>query len=102
TRLPEAWIQSPPADGWSRGERGGLYGKSLGLFGFGAIGMAVAQRALPFGMRVRACRRTATPSDIAGVELVADVSELVARSDHVVIAAPATPATRHLFNPRVV
>ena len=97
-RLPEAWIHAPPGDGWSRGERGGLHGRSLGLLGFGAIGMAVAQRALPFGMRVRACRRTATPSDIAGVELVADVSELVAQSDHVVIAAPATAATRHLFN----
>jgi phosphoglycerate dehydrogenase-like enzyme len=97
-RLPEAWINAPPAGGWNRGERGTLYGKSLGLFGFGAIGTAVAQRALPFGMRVRACRRTATPADVAGVELVAGLSELVAESDHVVIAAPATPATRQVFN----
>jgi len=96
--LPEAWIHAAPAAGWSRGKRGTLSGRTLGLVGLGAIGTAVAQRALPFGMRVRACRRSGRPSDVAGVDVVSDLIALVAEADHVVIAAPATPATRHLFN----
>jgi phosphoglycerate dehydrogenase-like enzyme len=95
--LPDAWIHRPPADGWSRGARGTLHGRTLGLFGFGAIATAVAQRALPFGMHVLACRRADAPAAIAGVEIVRSLSELVSSSDHVVIAAPATPATRHIF-----
>ena len=97
-RLPESWIRQRPAEGWSRAQLGSLSGKTLGLIGFGAIGRAVAARALPFGMTVRACRRSAAPSPIAGVEIVASVAALVAASDHIVIAAPATAATRHLFN----
>src|SRR5215470_13010697 len=100
-RLPEAWIDRPPADGWSRGERGGLSGRTLGLVGLGAIGTAVAQRALPFGMRVRAHRRTDAPASLAGVEVVRSLADLVASADHVVIAAASTPATRHLFNREV-
>ena len=57
-RLPQSWITSPPAGGWSRAALGTLHGKTLGLVGFGAIGSAVARRALPFGMRVRAMRRS--------------------------------------------
>ncbi|MFI5366950.1 MAG: NAD(P)-dependent oxidoreductase [Candidatus Binatia bacterium] len=97
-RLPESWIRSVPAEGWSRASLGALHGRTLGLVGFGGIGTAVAQRALPFGMRVCAYRRSATPSGIAGVEVVRSLSELVAASDHVVIAAPATPETHHVFN----
>lgn len=96
-RLPDPWIHAAPAGGWSRMVLGGLHGRTLGLVGLGGIGTAVARRALPFGMRVLACRRTAAPPEVAGVELVASLAMLVASSDHVVIAAPSTPATRHLF-----
>src|SRR5438093_2735318 len=49
-------------------------------------------------MRVRACRRTAAPAPIPGVDVFGSLAELVASSDHVVIAAPSTPVTRHLFD----
>jgi len=97
-QLPEAWIGAPPASGWNRGALGTLYGKTLGLVGLGGIGTAVAERAQPFGMHVRAFRRTATASPLQGVTLVGSLPELVASSDHVVIAAPLTPATHHLFS----
>ena len=97
-RLPESWIRSLPAGGWSRARLGALAGKTLGLVGLGGIGAAVAARALPFGMRVLAFRRTAAPSRLAGVEVVASLPELLQSSDHVVIAAPSTPATRQLLN----
>lgn len=97
-RIPEQWIRSP-AD-WRITGLGGLHGKTLGLIGFGGIGQAVATRALAFGMTVRAHRRSAAASPIAGVEIVAELDALLARSDHVVVAAPATPETRHLLDRR--
>ena len=95
-RLPEAWIHEPPADGWSRTRLGALAGKTLGLVGLGSIGTAVAERALAFGMRVRAVRRTAAASALPGVEVMRSLEEMLAMADHVVLAAPATPATRHV------
>jgi len=100
-RLPDSWIHALPPQGWSRTSLGGLHGKTLGLVGLGGIGIAVAERALPFGMRVLAFRRTAAPAGVTGVELVTSIAELVAAADHVVIAAPSTAATRHLFNREV-
>ena len=100
-RLPDAWIHGVPAERWGRMALGTLHGKTLGLVGLGGIGTAVAERALPFGMRVRACRRTGARAPVAGVDVVGSVSELVASADDVVIAAPSTDATRHLFNREV-
>jgi phosphoglycerate dehydrogenase-like enzyme len=101
-RLPEAWIRDVPAEGWSRTHLGTLHGRTLGLVGIGGIGTAVARLALPFGMRVLAYRRTAAPAELAGVEIVGSLAELVAAADHVVVAAPATPVTRHLIDARVL
>jgi len=96
-RLPETWVSQPPKH-WSIAALGGLYGRTLGLVGLGGIAQAVAVRALPFGMRVRALRRSASPSPLPGVEVVRDLGELVASADHLVLAAPATPETRHLID----
>jgi phosphoglycerate dehydrogenase-like enzyme len=49
-------------------------------------------------MRVRAYRRTAAPGSLADVEVLPSLRELVASADHLVLAAPATPATRHLLD----
>jgi phosphoglycerate dehydrogenase-like enzyme len=96
-RLPDAWIHEPPAH-WSIGSLGGLHGRTLALVGIGGIGQAVATRALAFGMRVRALRRSAAPSPIAGVEIARDLPRLCAGAHHVVLAAAATPATEHLID----
>jgi phosphoglycerate dehydrogenase-like enzyme len=74
----------------------GIEGQTLGLAGFGAIGQATALRARAFGMRVLALKRASWGEAHEGVEPVADIGELLARSDHVVLALPATPATRHI------
>ena len=97
-RLPDIWIRARPADGRSREMLGTLHGKVLGLVGLGGIGTAVATRALAFGMRVRACRRTTAPGRLADVAIVPSLRDLVASADHLVLAAPATPATRHLID----
>jgi phosphoglycerate dehydrogenase-like enzyme len=94
-RLPQSWVDGPPPR-WNTASLGGLSGRTLGLVGVGAIGTAVARRAIAFDMEVLACRRTCAPAPVEGIEMVADLHTLLARSDHVVVAAPATPATRHL------
>jgi phosphoglycerate dehydrogenase-like enzyme len=98
--LPDAWITGRAA--WKRLELGGLQGRTLGLLGLGGIGTAVAQRALPFGMQVIAHRRSGAASPIAGVELVADLDDLLGRADHLVLALPATPETRHVIGRRTL
>jgi phosphoglycerate dehydrogenase-like enzyme len=96
-QLPQSWISQPPKH-WSIASLGGLHGRTLALVGLGGIGEAVARRALPFGMRVRALRRQQAPSPVPGVEIVRTLPELVADADHLVLAAPATAATRHLVD----
>jgi phosphoglycerate dehydrogenase-like enzyme len=90
-RLPEAWISR--AEDWLPEERGMIAGSTLGIFGFGAIGQALALRAMAMGMKVLAMRRTPSHLEDIGVEQVADIGELFARSDYVVLAAPSTPET---------
>ena len=94
-RLPETWIHEPAQ--WRRLQLGGLRGRTLGLLGLGGIGSAVAERALPFGMEVVASRRTSAPSPIAGVELLGSIDDVIARADHLVLALPSTPETRHVI-----
>lgn len=95
-RLPESWIDEPPAR-WSMASLGSLADKKLGLIGFGEIAQAIARRALPFGMRIAALRRTNTKSAVEGVEIDESLETLLAEADHVVVTAPLTPATHHLL-----
>jgi phosphoglycerate dehydrogenase-like enzyme len=101
-RLPDAWITEVP-ERWNIPDTplGTLHGKTLALLGLGGIGAAVAERALPFAMTVKAMRRSDTPSPVPGVEMVATPEELVADADHVVLVAPLTAATRGLVDRRL-
>ncbi len=74
---------------------GELYGKTLGIFGFGTIGKAVAKIAQAFGMRVIATVRHPVPFD--GVEFV-DLDTLLASSDYLSLHCPLTDETRHLIH----
>jgi len=73
----------------------GLRGKTLGLFGCGKIGSRIAEIARGFGMEtVAAVRDPARPRPVSAVSF----ERLVAESDFLVLAAPATPGTRSIFN----
>lgn len=72
-----------------------LYGKTLGIIGFGGIGREVARIANGIGMEVIAWNRTAR-SD-AGVPLV-DLDALLARSDVVSLHLALTDETRGLLD----
>ena len=95
-QLPDRWITEPPP-ALFMANLGCLENKTLGIIGFGAIGQAVARRALAFDMNVIAKVRTHRSSPAPGVELVEDLHELLRRSDHVVLALPATPESDGLM-----
>jgi phosphoglycerate dehydrogenase-like enzyme len=95
--MPNVWLDAPPK-GWNFHPLSTLEHKTLALVGLGGIGSEIARRALPFGMRVRAVRRTAAPSPVPGVEVVADFADLLPDADHLVLAAPGTHRTRHLVD----
>jgi len=97
-RIPEIWIDG--AGEWADTHLGQLSGRTLGLVGFGAIGIATAKRALAFDMSVVAFRRTDTPSPLPEVTIVSELNDLVSVPDHLVVAAPATGDTRHLIDAR--
>jgi phosphoglycerate dehydrogenase-like enzyme len=95
-RVPEIWLGQ--ASDWRRIQLGLVDGTTLGLYGFGSIGQALAQRALALGIKVVALRRSDAPFEVPGVERVDTLEQLVARSDHLVLAAPSTPDTHHAIN----
>ncbi len=100
-QLPQTWISEPP-EHWNLADLGTLRDSHVGLVGYGGIGEAVARRALPFGSEIKAYRRRPIPADEPGVEIVTDLLELAAWSDHLVVTAPATPATHHLVGEAVL
>jgi phosphoglycerate dehydrogenase-like enzyme len=63
-----------------------------------ATGTALAQRALALGMRVVAVRRRPLPSSVRVVELQGSLESVVASADHLVLALPATDATRRVID----
>ncbi len=71
-----------------------LQGKTLGIFGFGAIGAQVAVIANAFGMRVIATTRT--PKTVKDVTFV-DFDTLLAESDYLTVHCPLTAQTKELF-----
>ncbi len=99
-RLPDIWIDK--AERWAPQPLKLVSGTTLGLVGFGAIGEALAPRAQALGLKVIATRRSDKPIPTPGVERVADLATLFARSDHVVLAAPATPETQGLIGREVL
>ena len=76
-----------------------LYGKTLGVIGFGNIGEAVARRALAFDMQVIAADPVRKPDEIkaAGAEPV-DLETLLAQSDIITLHIPHINATHYLLD----
>lgn len=76
-----------------------LAGKTLAIYGFGAIGHEVARLGLAFRMQVVACSRTPKPTD--GVTFLSP-EELFAQADYLTLHCPLTEQTRHLVNDRTL
>lgn len=96
-QLPDAWLTEAPGEWRDKRQLGELRGKTVGLVGLGGIGLRVAELALAFGCEVVAARRTEAPSPMKGVQ-VAPLPDVLSAADHLVVAAPSTPATHHLVD----
>ncbi|WP_210365699.1 D-glycerate dehydrogenase [Bacillus sp. REN3] len=105
-RIVEAaeYVKSGKWEGWSPYLLAGhdIYGKTIGIFGMGKIGEAVARRAAGFGMEIlyhNRSRKIAAEQEIGAV--YCSFEELVEKADFVVSLAPLTSETRHTFTAEI-
>ena len=86
----------------------GLYGRTLGLLGFGSIGQELARRARAFGMPVLVWSRRFTlrgaaahdelPADLDDITVINTPEEVVERADVLSVHLALTPDTKGLVN----
>ena len=91
---------------WDRGKFKGteLYGKTLGVLGFGRIGQLVTARAQAFELSVIAYDKFVTADRFRelGVEGVDDPDELYARADFLSLHLPKTPETVNFIDSEAI
>ncbi len=73
-------------------------GATLGIYGFGAIGLALAPRAHACGMKIEYSNRRRRSDDEATGATFRALPELVRRADILVILTPLTSETRKAFS----
>jgi glyoxylate reductase len=100
----DALCRSGQWKGWNLDQLVGadVWGKTLGILGFGRIGRAVARRAGGFDMRVIYNDAVRAPGEVES-ELRAEYMErdaVLRESDFVSVHVPLLPATRGLIGPR--
>ena len=98
----EALVRSGNWKGWNLDQLCGadVWGKTLGIVGFGRIGRAVARRALGFQMKViytDAVRSSEDAERSVHAEF-RDMNTLLAESDFISLHVPLLPETRALFD----
>src|SRR5204862_29998 len=91
---------------WDRSKFKGteLYGKTLGVLGFGRIGQLVAARAQAFEMPVVAYDKFVTTERFRelGTDGVDDPAELYARADFIALHRPTTPETVNFIDSEAI
>jgi D-3-phosphoglycerate dehydrogenase len=91
---------------WDRASFKGaeLYGKTLGVIGFGRIGQLVARRAQAFEMEVVAFDKFVSAERFRelGVDGVSELEELYARADVITLHVPKTPETLNLIDAEAI
>ncbi|MCC5969809.1 MAG: D-glycerate dehydrogenase [Pararhodobacter sp.] len=98
----ERLVRAGQWKGWHPTQMLGLHmsGKVLGVVGMGRIGQAIAKRA-HFGFSMEVVYHTRTPRALPGLpqaRALPGLHEVMEAADIVVIAAPASPATRHMID----
>ncbi|MEU9283551.1 2-hydroxyacid dehydrogenase [Streptomyces sp. NPDC048275] len=75
-----------------------LYGRSVLIVGYGALGSALEDLLVPFGCAVTRVARTDRLSPRGPVHAMSHLRGLITGADVVVLATELTPATHHLIN----
>jgi len=98
----DSWVRAGTWPGWNLDQLCGadVWGKTLGLIGFGRIGRAVARRASGFNMRVIYNDAVRAPEEAERAVNAAftDRDTVLRESDFVSVHVPLLPETRHLFS----
>jgi glyoxylate reductase len=98
----EALARSGNWKGWNLDQLCGadVWGKTLGIVGFGRIGRAVARRASGFQMKVIYTDAVRAPEDVEKSlhAEFCDMNSLLADSDFISLHVPLLPDTRGLFD----
>jgi lactate dehydrogenase-like 2-hydroxyacid dehydrogenase len=98
----DAWMRTGSWPGWDIDQLlgGDVWGKTLGIIGFGRIGREVARRAQGFQMRVVYNNRTRQPEDVEREARARFVTreDLLRESDFVTLHVPLNPETHHLMS----
>lgn len=93
-------LRNQEAGRWEQFDIELLQGQTLGIVGYGEIGRATAELAHAFGMRVLVLRRRTGLSDsdplLQATYSPAQLQDMLAQCDYVLVAAPNTPETRGL------
>lgn len=100
----ERLVRSGQWQGWHPTQLLGLHltGKTVGIVGMGRIGQAIARRChFGFGMRVEYVTRTPKQLELPA-HPVADLRDLAARVDVLVVSVPAVAETHHLIDAHVL
>jgi D-3-phosphoglycerate dehydrogenase / 2-oxoglutarate reductase len=91
---------------WDRAKFKGaeLYGKTLGVIGFGRIGQLVAKRAQSFAMDVVAFDKFVSAERFRdlGVEGAESIEELLGKADLITLHTPKTPETTGMINAETI
>ncbi|WNW10340.1 D-isomer specific 2-hydroxyacid dehydrogenase family protein [Pseudomonas sp. DTU_2021_1001937_2_SI_NGA_ILE_001] len=99
-QLPGLWVKDAA---WQLSPLSPVRGRTLGILGFGSIGQSLAHKAVALGMQVLALSRPGQAiAEQPGVTRAETLQQLFAGSDHLVLAAPLTPATRGLIDRQVL
>ncbi|HEY6466689.1 MAG TPA: D-glycerate dehydrogenase [Candidatus Acidoferrales bacterium] len=101
----DAWTRSCTWNGLSFDTFLGcdVWGKTLGIIGFGRIGREMARRALGFKMRVLYFSQSRAPEEVERELRVefASFDRVLRESDFVSLHVPLLPSTRHLISAEV-
>jgi D-3-phosphoglycerate dehydrogenase len=104
-RIPDnvADLRAGRWDKKTYGKASGLLGKTMGILGLGSIGLAVAERAAAFGIKVQALEKpreeyVETRAAELGITTCGSLEELLRTSDVVSLHVPSASDTKHLVD----
>lgn len=97
------FVEAQEHGDWSRPWSAGLADRRVLLVGFGGVGQAIAARLAPFEVDLTVVARTARTvrHDTLGaveVHAIAELTDLLADAEILILALPGTDETRHLID----
>jgi D-3-phosphoglycerate dehydrogenase len=103
--IPSA-VESTKSGLWERAKFTGteVFGKTLGIIGFGKIGSHVAKVSLALGMKVIVCDPYTSKESVEalGCEYIVHLDDFWGKCDFITIHTPKTRETTHLINKNTI